>query len=54
MSKRGRGILGGPGPYFASIHRSAWKKNSANFVLKPSEKSHEGAKRLTIRRLIAT
>src|SRR5215211_2037482 len=30
------------------------KRNSANFALKPSEKSHARAKRLTIRRLIAT
>jgi hypothetical protein len=28
--------------------------DSANFRMKPSEKSHERAKRLTIRRLIAT
>jgi hypothetical protein len=34
MSKMGRGIPGGPGPYFASIHPSAWKKNSANFALR--------------------
>jgi hypothetical protein len=32
----------------------SWKVNTANFALKLSEKSHERAKRLTIRRLIAT
>jgi hypothetical protein len=32
MSKRGRDPVGCPGPTFASIHRSAWNKNSANFA----------------------
>jgi hypothetical protein len=28
MSETGRGILRGPGPTFASIHRSAWNRYS--------------------------
>jgi hypothetical protein len=36
------------------MHRSAWKGNSANFAMKLSEKFHNRAKRLTIKRLIAT
>ncbi len=36
------------------FYRSEWKWNSANFAWKLSEKPHKRAKRLTIRRLIAT
>jgi hypothetical protein len=36
------------------IHPSAWKWNSPKFALKLSEKPHEQANRLAIRRLIAT
>jgi hypothetical protein len=38
----------------ASIHRRAWKGNSANFAMKLSEKPHERANLLAIRRLMAT
>jgi hypothetical protein len=37
-----------------SMHSSAWKVDSPKLALKLSENSHERAKRLTIRRLIAT
>jgi hypothetical protein len=45
--------LGAIGASYA-IHRSAWKVYSANFAQKLSEKPHLRAKRLAIRRLIAT
>ena len=57
-------VLGGliscfsPADYFEPrlIHPNAWKVDppKSGFRLKLSEKSHERAKRLTIRRLIAT
>jgi hypothetical protein len=50
----GSGYLWAPSFPFALIHRVAWKGYSANFAVKLSEKSHERAKRLTIKRLIAT
>ena len=40
-------------PKTSCINRRAWKACAPNFALKLSEKPHLGAKRLTIRRLIA-
>jgi uncharacterized membrane protein len=47
--------VGGRGEHLRPlIHPIAWKRNSANyFAVKLSEKAHERANRLAIRRLIA-
>src|SRR5215218_6556720 len=52
-TEEGRGAARDPG-LFNRIHPSAWKKHSPKFAEKPSEKPHERAKRLSIRRLMAT
>jgi hypothetical protein len=44
-------VLRGASHYF--MHPSAWKGNSRNFAMKLSEKSHERARHLAIRRVIA-